>query len=120
MTFRPDHLDLKRDEGLSIRWNDGRESFYPVLLLRRLSPSAEARELRDQMEKNPLTVLTPSSGGPIEATDAELVGRYALRLTFSDGHRTGLYTWKYLRQIDPNRPVDEAHEPDPEADPVDL
>ena len=32
---------------------------------------------------------------------AELVGNYALRLRFSDGHDTGIYSWQYLREIDP-------------------
>jgi len=30
-----------------------------------------------------------------------LVGRYAVRIKFSDGHKTGLYSWDYLRSIDP-------------------
>ena len=28
------------------------------------------------------------------------VGNYALRLHFSDGHTTGIYSWEYLRKID--------------------
>ncbi|MBX2852866.1 MAG: DUF971 domain-containing protein, partial [Phycisphaeraceae bacterium] len=32
----------------------------------------------------------------------EPVGRYAVRLVFSEGHHTGLYTWAYLREIDPD------------------
>jgi DUF971 family protein len=32
---------------------------------------------------------------------AEMVGNYALRIRFSDGHDTGIYTWSYLREIDP-------------------
>lgn len=58
--------------------------------------------MREQMAKNPLTVL-PSGGGkgPLVAVDAEMVGNYAIRITFSDGHDTGLYTWAYLREIDP-------------------
>jgi len=98
----PSDLTLQRDKGLTVTWADGATSFYPVAYLRRMSPSAEARELRDQMEKNPLTVLPDTaSGGPLRADDAELVGNYALRIIFSDGHKTGLYTWSYLRQIDP-------------------
>lgn len=67
----PVRIDLKKDEGLTIEWADGVTSFYPILHLRRMSPSAE------------------------------LVGNYALRIAFSDGHRTGIYSWRYLREIDP-------------------
>ena len=97
-------MDLQRDKGLSIRWSDGVESFYPVRLLRDLSPSAEMRELRDRMAQDRLTVLPASmssTSGPLQAVDLELVGNYAIRLQFSDGHSTGLYTWPYLREIDP-------------------
>lgn len=68
-----------------------------------MSPSAEARELRKQLASNPLTVLPAGavSSGPLTAVDAEFVGNYAIRIRFSDGHDTGLYSWKYLREIDP-------------------
>lgn len=105
-TPEPVELDLDRERGLTIRWSDGRESFYEVAYLRRMSPSAEQRELRKQMESNPLTVLPTKGGaeaGPLRALDAQLVGNYALRIDFSDGHRTGLFTWRYLREIDPAR-----------------
>ncbi|MHC4975250.1 MAG: gamma-butyrobetaine hydroxylase-like domain-containing protein [Planctomycetota bacterium] len=99
----PTNLDLDRARGLTITWESGQESFYPIAYLRRMSPSADAREMRKQMEKNPLTVLPSSSGesGPLRALDAELVGNYALKISFSDGHTTGLYTWDYLREIAP-------------------
>ncbi len=100
------HLDLDRSSGLTIEWQDGRRSFYPLAHLRRQSPSADARELRKAMASNPLTVLPPSKGapGPLTALGAELVGNYAIRIRFSDGHDTGLYSWTYLRSIDPAVP----------------
>jgi DUF971 family protein len=105
MTDQPKHLDLKREEGLTVEWADGSKSFYPVAFLRRMSPSAEARELREQLARNPLTVLpsTTDDTGPLTAESADLVGNYALRITFSDGHDTGIYSWTYLREIDPER-----------------
>jgi DUF971 family protein len=33
------------------------------------------------------------------ATGAELVGNYAVRIRFSDGHETGLYAWALLREL---------------------
>jgi DUF971 family protein len=101
----PRELDLKKDEGLRVVWSDGAASFYPIAHLRRMSPSAEARELRSQMQRNPLTVLTgkgaAAGGGPLKIVDADLVGNYAIRFRFSDGHSTGIFSWDYLRSIDP-------------------
>jgi len=99
----PRHLDLDKQRGLTVRWADGREVFFPIGYLRRMSPSADQRELRDEQARNPLTVLPDSAAhdGPIVATDAELVGNYAIRITFSDGHDTGIYSWTYLKEIEP-------------------
>lgn len=104
-TIKPRSLDLQKDRGLTVTWADGSTTFYPIPYLRKMSPSADARQLREEMAKNPLTVL-PSSfgsggGGPLTALGAELVGNYAIKITFSDGHDTGIYSWDYLREIAP-------------------
>jgi DUF971 family protein len=108
MAMKPLALDLQKDRGLTIKWADGTETFYPIVYLRKMSPSADARQLREEMAKNPLTVL-PSNfgsggGAPMTALGAELVGNYAIKITFSDGHDTGIYSWDYLREIAPKDP----------------
>lgn len=100
----PTRLDLKKDRGLTIEWSDGSTSYYSIPYLRKMSPSADMKQLREEMARNPLTVLPNSmarASGPIVAESAELVGNYALRIRFSDGHDTGIYSWEYLRSIDP-------------------
>ena len=104
MQLRPKHLDLNKKQGLTITWLDGHTSFYSIHYLRKWSPSAEARVLREQLAKNPLTVLPASTledDQPLVITDVEMVGHYAIRLIFSDGHDTGIYSWQYLAEIDP-------------------
>ena len=119
----PTSLDLKKDRGLTIQWADGTGSYYSIVYLRRMSPAADQRELRKHMKKNPLTVLpSAGGGGPLTAEDAELVGNYAIKISFSDGHSAGIYTWAYLREIDPaNRPdgEDRAFAPGDDAAPHD-
>ena len=118
MSVKPLHLDLNREECLTINWSDGTTSRYPIAYLRRMSPSAEAKKMRQEMAKNPLTVLPQSmanQSGPIKALDAELVGNYAIRIRFSDGHDTGIFSWQYLREITPEtesaEPSGESTEP---------
>ncbi len=105
-SITPQHLDLKKDKGLTVLWSDGATSYYSIAYLRRMSPSADMKNLRESMAKNPLTVLPASKGttGPLVALGAELVGNYALKIRFSDGHDTGIYSWEYLREIDPEAP----------------
>lgn len=112
----PTRIDLKKDRGLTVEWADGSTSYFSIAYLRRMSPSAEARDLRERMASNPLTVLpvTPQTG-PLTARSAELVGNYALRIRFSDGHDTGIYSWEYLRNIDPARRQGESEGPVPRA-----
>jgi DUF971 family protein len=99
----PSRLDLKKDRGLTIEWDDGSTSYYSIAFLRRMSPSADVKQLREEMARNPLTILPAgqAGGASLAALDAELVGNYAIRIRFSDGHDTGIYTWTYLREIDP-------------------
>ena len=99
----PTAIDLKKDRGLTIAWADGSGSYYPIAYLRRMSPSADVRQLREEIERNPLVVLPSPKGrgGELVATGAELVGNYAIKIIFSDGHDTGIYSWAYLREIDP-------------------
>ena len=47
------------------------------------------------------TLLTGSLDGELTQADASLVGRYALALRFSDGHATGIFTFRSLRGLDP-------------------
>ncbi len=94
---------MQKDRGLTVHWTDGKKSFYPVAYLRRMSPSAEARALREELASNPLAVVpatTAHADGPLTALGAELVGNYAIRISFSDGHQTGIYSWEYLQEID--------------------
>ena len=98
----PLHVDLRKNSALHITWKDGQESVYRIDYLRNMSPSADTRHLREEIATNPLTVLPASTEGPVTATGAELVGNYAIRIRFSDGHDTGIFSWAYLRSIDPS------------------
>src|SRR5688500_8725581 len=60
---RPKHLELQRDRALTVHWTDGRISIYPIAYLRKMPPSADARTLREEMARNPLTVLPATAGG---------------------------------------------------------
>ena len=97
---RPLHIDVDRERGITFSWDDGSSGFMASAVLRRESPSADARELRAEMARNPFTVLPASgAGGPLRIEAVEPVGHYALRIRFSDGHDTGIYTWKYLHAL---------------------
>ena len=91
----PTSLRVKRSEqALAISFDDGRAFALPYSTLRRESPSAEVQG-HGAGPKPPAPVIAED----IQVTKAEPVGRYAVRLFFSDGHSSGLFTWAYLREL---------------------
>jgi DUF971 family protein len=100
----PQSLHLEKSKGLTVTWRDGSKGFIDVVTLRRMSQSADARQERESMSSNPLHILKHSSSEPLSALTAELVGNYAVRIRFSDGHDTGLFSWLYLRSLADSAP----------------
>ncbi|MEM7698647.1 MAG: DUF971 domain-containing protein [Verrucomicrobiota bacterium] len=93
---------------IAIRWSDDREDFFPMDRLRALSPSAETQGETDLLGN-------PISGDQkgvdftgVTINSWQLVGGYAILFHFSDGHKTGLYSYEYLRTIGD---VDNLQEP---------
>jgi DUF971 family protein len=88
---------------LLVTWGDGARRAYPLLFLRSNCPCASCRTLREQNRDNsdpfrviPGQLLQPNS----EMTGVEPVGRYGMRITWGDGHDTGIYTFEYFRALD--------------------
>jgi DUF971 family protein len=94
----PTKLQLKRDEKLTIQWSDGETSELPIRDLRRACPCASCKELRQQQAKTRLVVMK-ATDGPVAVADAKLVGNYAINLTWTDGHASGIYSFEYLRSL---------------------
>ncbi|HZP85460.1 MAG TPA: DUF971 domain-containing protein [Burkholderiales bacterium] len=78
---------------LEITFADGISYRLPFEFLRVYSPSAEVRG------HGPGQEVLQAGKRDVEITDIEPVGTYAVRLVFSDGHDTGLYSWDYLSEL---------------------
>ena len=108
----PTRLDLKKEEKLEIDWQDGKRCTYTLTLLRTMCPCAQCRMVRDgsdphdisptQKRKPLLTILPGNFADKLTAKDASLVGNYALKIEWSDGHDSGIYSFQYLREICPS------------------
>ena len=90
----PTEIRLKKSSRvLEIAYEDGARFSLPFEYLRVYSPSAEVRGHGPGQE----TLQTGKEDVAITRIDP--VGHYAIRLVFSDGHDTGLYSWTYLREL---------------------
>jgi DUF971 family protein len=80
---------------LMIIWADDHESHYPAPVLRRECPCAQCRD-----EMTGARILLPMHvPDTLEIRRVELVGQYALQFEWSDGHRTGIFSFDLLRQL---------------------
>ena len=93
--IEPRQIIEESDSEISINWSDDAETKYDAPNLRRACPCAgcinewtgekilKAENINDDLSFSYITI----------------VGRYALNFHFSDGHETGIYSFKYLREL---------------------
>jgi DUF971 family protein len=101
MALTPTKIKLAAGNNkLGIRWSDGHESAYPYRYLRGKCPCATCDEEAPVAEQaiGGLPILGQK---PLHPERAELVGRYALQIYWSDGHSSGIYSFPYLRSLCP-------------------
>jgi len=90
----PTEVRLKRAERvLDISFADGAHFALPAEYLRVESPSAEVQGHSPEQRQ----LVGGKSGVGITALEPN--GHYAIRLTFDDGHATGIFTWDYLYML---------------------
>jgi DUF971 family protein len=99
-TTKQNHpLDLTIDREaaqLTVEWADGHTSRYRLPWLRKVCPCATCLEERDQAANDPLRLMSgPLPSAVVES--AELVGNYAIRFSWADGHGNGIYGFTSLR-----------------------
>lgn len=100
---RPLEFDLQRTRSLEVKWADGHASEYPLPLLRRSCPCATCRAARDEQKSSKLVILKAVTNpeAMTAAESAELVGNYAIRIVWKDGHDTGIFDFRLLRSLCP-------------------
>lgn len=96
----PEHIAISKSGGIKIDWRDGHHSEYGLRHLRDRCPCATCTGAHG----------TPPAGPPgaspfemykpkLKMLEALPVGNYAVRIKWSDGHSTGIYSFRYLREI---------------------
>jgi DUF971 family protein len=98
----PEHIAISKSKGVKIDWKDGHSSDYSLAYLRDKCPcatctGAHGTPPRQPESNNPFPMFKPA----LKMLNAEPVGGYAIRIYWSDGHSTGLYSFDHLRAICP-------------------
>jgi prepilin-type processing-associated H-X9-DG protein len=101
-------VHVSTNAGVDITWADGHVSHFDFPYLRDNCPCATCNDERDK--KSALAEASPAfASSPAlpmfkpktRATAATQVGNYAIQISFSDGHSTGIYSFDHLRSICP-------------------
>ena len=98
MTTKPKNIVVIENQ-LAIKWSDGKESFVGCEKLRLSCPCANCSGEKD--------IFGNISGGKKSKLIYEslilnkvvLVGSYAIRLFWKDGHSNGIYTFQHLKGL---------------------
>ena len=97
MQRAPVDIAVRTDGSVQIRWNDEHESTYAAAALRLACSCATCvDEWSGDRRLRPEDVELG-----VRPASMQLVGNYALHITWSDGHSTGIYTWDALRRLCP-------------------
>lgn len=106
--FKP--LEIKRlgETGISISWSDGRVQNLTSKALRTNCPCAACLALRGDTshdaplspKKSLLRIVEASSTEETKLINIWGVGNYALGMQWADGHKTGIYTFEYLANLE--------------------
>lgn len=89
----PDEIRLNEAKNALKLQYGNEEKTLPAEFLRVYSPSAEVRGHAPGQE------VLQTGKQDVTIIDLEPAGHYALKISFSDGHNSGLYDWDYLYQL---------------------
>ena len=104
----PEHIAISKSKGIKIDWKDNHHSQYPLGYLRDECPCAtctgahgtQPQKSNYSAPQTPFQMYTPT----LKMLSVEAVGQYAIRIEWSDGHNTGIYSFDHLRKICPCPP----------------
>jgi DUF971 family protein len=98
----PEHIAISKSAGIKIDWRDGHHSDYRLAYLRDECPCATctgAHGTEPKRSDYSKQELFPMFKAALKIESVEPVGQYAIRIHWSDGHSTGIYSFDHLRAI---------------------
>ncbi len=98
----PLHVAISKSKGIKIDWKDGVRSEYDLAYLRDHCPcatcsGAHGRSAGQPASQSPFPMYKPA----LKIVAVEPVGNYAIKIRWSDGHDSGIYSFEHLRAISP-------------------
>jgi DUF971 family protein len=96
----PEKINVTKAKTLKIKWDDDSTTELELKYIRDECPCASCKGetvlLKTYRPPKP-SIITPEM---FEIKNIEIVGDYAIQITWKDGHNTGIYSWEYLLKLD--------------------
>ncbi|HAR44161.1 MAG TPA: hypothetical protein DCS07_16275 [Bdellovibrionales bacterium] len=99
MALSPTQIEPFSTTEMLVAWNNGEKYAVSYVELRFYCPCAGCVDENTGQRTIQRTSINPE----VRTTDATLVGRYAVQLSFSDGHTTGIFSFDHLLEICKNQ-----------------
>jgi DUF971 family protein len=108
-SLEPEHIAISKSKGIKIDWKDSHHSEYSLAYLRDECPCASCTgahgtepqktdySAQESKPSNPFQMYKPV----LRMLNVEPIGHYAVRIDWSDGHNTGIYSFEHFRKICP-------------------
>jgi DUF971 family protein len=102
----PEHISISKSKGIKIDWKDGLRSDYDLRYLRHHCPCAVCTGAHGTPPQAPPVEPPPPQPfqmyqPALKMVSVEPIGAYAIRILWSDGHGSGIYSFEHLRKISP-------------------
>lgn len=93
------HVD-RRLNHLLVEWADGQVRTIDLRLIRQQCPCALCDDVRAKEKKHSgLHMVTKAEMPSTVLTEIIPVGNYAIQIRWEDGHDTGIYTYRFLKEM---------------------
>ena len=94
--MHPVRIKVVDNKNLLIVWDDKRRDLLELKMLRKVCPCATCLAEREKQNKMYIPIFTENQ---FMVRSINQVGKYAIQITWKDGHSTGIYEYPFLRNL---------------------
>lgn len=92
----PKKINIENGDFLVITWKDDEQSKIKLSNLRRECPCAECMAEKEKASKSYIPLFSVDQ---LKIKELKIIGKYALSVTWGDGHNLGIYEFSKLKML---------------------
>lgn len=108
--LRPTKIQITEDNYLKVEWDESDFSAVSLKYLRDECPCANCKGETILFKTMRPASQNKNAPGRYEIKNIEVVGGYAIKISWKDGHDTGIYSWQYIQTLARDEGTDKSHD----------